>query len=158
MRLKMIGRWVICGLLVIACATDTSTGPRFRDIRARDQQAIQQGLEQDWPQYMIYVIPERAVLFDRRDDNNTLLVSGRWIKVGEDTQAWMYILRENTKTSESFFSAWIGKATGFLEVIGPGEVPFGYLVHNKQDMVALKIIDPNTMRIYYSPQRTEGGP
>ncbi len=153
MRLKWTGLVVLLGFFAVSCATDS--GPRFKNLRAAEQQRTQQQLENNWSQYIIYYIPQHAVLFDPKDDNNTLKVSGRWIKVG-DQKTWIAILRQNTQTSDNIISVWLGSRTGFLEIIGPDEQFFGYLVHEKMDLVALKIIDRNTMRIYYSPQRTDG--
>ena len=168
MRLKWTGLIIVFGLLVLSCETTSNvikgffdikseTGPRFVDVRAKKQQQIKQELEINWPGYFIYYIPEHAVLFDPKDDGNTLLVSSnRWIKFEDDKKAWVEILRQNTQTTERFFDRLLRSTTGFLEIIGPDEQFFGYLVHEKLDMVALKIIDSNTMRIYYSPQREEG--
>lgn len=154
MRLKWTSLMILFGFFMVSCATDT--GPRFVDLRAKKQQQIKQELENDWPRYSIYYIPERAVLFDPKDDGNTLVVSGRWIRFGDDKKAWVEILRENTQTSDSIFDTLLRTTTGFQEIIGPDEQFFGYLIHQKMDLVALKVIDRNTVRIYYSPQRTEG--
>ena len=154
MRLKWTSLMILFGFFMVSCATDT--GPRFVDLRAKKQQQIKQELENDWPRYSIYYIPERAVLFDPKDDGNTLVVSGRWIRFGDDKKAWVEILRENTQTSDNIFDTLLRATTGFKEVIGPDEQFFGYLIHQKMDLVALKVIDRNTVRIYYSPQRTEG--
>jgi len=154
MRLRWTGLMLLFGFLVVSCATDT--GPRFVDLRANKQQQIQQELETNWPRYIIYYIPEHAVLFDPNDDGNTLVVSNRWIKFEDDKTTWVKILRQNTQTTESIFDSLLQTTTGFLEIIGPDEQFFGYLVHEKIDLVALKVIDRNTMRIYYSWQRTEG--
>jgi hypothetical protein len=154
MRLKWTGLMLLFGFLVVSCATDT--GPRFVDLRANKQQQIQQELETNWPRYIIYYIPEHAVLFDLKDDGNTLVVSSRWIKFEVDKTTWVEILRQNTQTTDSIFDSLLQPTTGFLEIIGPEEQFFGYLVHKKMDLVALKVIDRNTLRIYYSPQRTEG--
>ena len=154
MRLKWTGLILILGFLAVSCATDT--GPRFVDLRANKQQQIQQELEINWSRYIIYYIPEHAVLFDLKDDGNTLVVSNRWIKFEDDKTTWVEILRKNTQTKDSIFDSLLQTATGFLEIIGPDEQFFGYLVHEKIDMVALKVIDRNTLRIYYAPQRTEG--
>jgi hypothetical protein len=165
MRLKWIGLMVLSVFFIVSCATlarelgltpSPETGPRFVDLRANKQQQIQQKLEQNWPQYIIYYIPERAVLFDPKDDGNTLVVSGRWIKFADDKRVWVEILRQNTQTEDSFFDTILGETTGFKKIIGPDEQFFGYLIYEKKAMVALKIIDRNTMRIYYSPLRTEG--
>ena len=83
---------VLFGFLAVSCATET--GPRFMDLQAKQQQQIAQELENNWSQYIIYFIPERAVLFDRRDDENTLVVSSRWIKFGDNKKPWMEILKE----------------------------------------------------------------
>jgi hypothetical protein len=154
MRLKWTGLMLLFGFLVVSCATDT--GPRFVDLRANKQQQIQQELETNWPRYIIYYIPQHAVLFDPKEDGNTLVVSSRWIKFEDDKKNWVEILRQNTQTTDSIFDSLLQTTTGFLEIIGPDEQFFGYLVHEKMDLVALKVIDRNTMRIYYSPQRTEG--
>ena len=153
MRLIWMGLAVLLGFLMISCAT--GSGPRFNSLRAKDQQRIQQQLENNWSQYVIYYIPQHAVLFDPIDDNNTLKVSGRWTRVG-DQKTWIEILRQNTQSTDNFFSVWLGSRSGFLEIIGPDEQLFGYLVHEKMDLVAFKIIDRNTMQIFYSPQRTDG--
>ena len=154
MRLKWTSLMILFGFFMVSCATDT--GPRFVDLRAKKQQQIKQELENDWPRYSIYYIPERAVLFDPKDDGNTLVVSGRWIRFGDDKKAWVEILRENTQTSDNIFDTLLRTTTGFQEIIGPDEQFFGYLIHQKMDLVALKVIDRNTVRIYYSPQRTDG--
>lgn len=154
MRLRWTGLLVVVGFFMVACATDS--GPRFNSLRAAEQQQIQQKLENSWPEYIIYYIPQRAVLFDPKGDNNTLKVSGRWIKVAEgQQQAWIEVLRQNTESTDNIFRVWLGSRSGFLEIIGPDEQFFGYLVHDKMDLVALKIIDRKTMRIFYSPQRTD---
>ena len=155
MRWKWTVLLLLSGFLVAACAT-TDTGPRFADLRAQKQQQVQQELEANWHQYIIYYIPEHAVLFDLKDDDNTLKVSGRWIRFEDDKSTWVEILRQNTQTTDSFMDRLLRATTGFQKIIGPDEQFFGYLVHEKMDLVALKVIDRNTMRIYYSPQRTEG--
>ena len=153
MRLIGTGLVILAGFLLLSCVTES--GPRFNSLRAADQQRIQQQLENNWSEYIIYYIPQHAVLFDPKDDNNTLKVSGRWIKVG-DQKTWIEILRQNTQSTDSFFSVWMGSRSGFLEIIGPDEQLFGYLVHEKMDLAAFEIIDRNSMRIFYSPQRIEG--
>ena len=152
MRLMWMVLAVLPGFLMVSCATES--GPRFNSLRAADQQKIQQQLENNGSQYTIYYIPRHAVLFDPIDDNNTLKVSGRWIRVG-DQKTWIEILRQNTQSTDNIFRVWLGSRSGFLEIIGPDEQFFGYLVHEKMDLVAFKIIDRNTMRIYYSPQRID---
>ena len=155
MPLKSMGLIALLWFCTVSCVTDS--GPRFNSLRATEQQQIQQQLEDNWSQYTIYYIPQHAVLFDPKDDNNTLKVSGRWYRVGDgEEKRWIEILRKNTQEKDDFFRVWLGARSGFLEVIGPDEQLFGYLVHDKNDLVALRILDPNTMRIYYSPQTSEG--
>jgi hypothetical protein len=153
MRLIWTGLVVLLVFLMESCATES--GPRFNSLRAAGQQRIQQQLENNWSQYIIYYIPQHAVLFDPIDDNNTLKVSGRWKRVA-DQKTWIEILRQNTQSTDNFFSVWLGARSGFLEIMGPDEQLFGYLVHEKMDLVAFKIIDRNTMQLFYSPQRTDG--
>ena len=167
MRLKWTVLIIVFGLLVLSCETTSNlmkelfdtkseTGPRFVTVRAKKQQQIKQELEMNWSRYTIYYIPEHAALFDPKDDDNTLEVSNRWTKFEGDKKTWVGILQQNTTTGETFFDRLFGSTTGFLKIIGPDEQFFGYLVHYKLDMVTMKIIDRNTIRIYYSPQRVEG--
>ena len=167
MRLKLTALIIVFGLLVVSCETtsdvikgffDTGseTGPRFVTVRAKKQQQIKQELETNWSSYTIYYIPEHAALFDPIDNGNTLVVSNRWTRFENDKKAWLEILGQNTQTTETAVDRLLRSTTGFLEIIGPDEQFFGYLVHDKIDMVTLKIIDQNTMRIYYYQQR-EGG-
>ncbi len=145
---------VVVGFFTVSCVTDS--GPRFHSLRAKEQQPIQQDLENKWSQYIIYFIPQHAVLFDPRNDTNTLKVSDRWTRVeGGSEKAWIEVLRQNTDSKDSIFSVWMGATSGFLKVIGPDEQLFGFLVHDKNDLVALRVLDRNTMRIYYSPQRID---
>ncbi|MBW2486582.1 MAG: hypothetical protein JRE72_04110 [Deltaproteobacteria bacterium] len=153
MRLIWTGLVVLMVVMTVSCATES--GPRFNSLRAADQQRIQQQLENNWTQYIIYYIPQHAVLFDPVDDANTLKVSSQWTRVA-DQKTWVEILRQNTQSTDNFFSVWLGARSGFLEIIGPDEQRFGYLVHEKMDLVAFKIIDRHTMQIFYSPQRIEG--
>ena len=73
----------------------TDTGPRFANLRAKQQQQIQQELEANWSQYIIHFIPEHAVIFDPKGDGNTLILSGRWIKFEDDKARWVEILWHN---------------------------------------------------------------
>ena len=166
MRMKWTGLIIVFGLMVLSCETTsdlvkgffntTETGPRFVNLRANRQQQIQRDLETNPFGYLIYYIPEHAALFDPIDDGNKLVVSNPWIKSGDDQKAWMEILRRNTQTKDTIMDKVLRTTTGFLEIIGPDEQLFGYLAYDKMDMVTLKVIDQNTMRIYYYPQR-EGG-
>ena len=167
MRLKWTGLIIVFGLLVLSCETtsnvikgffdaNSETGPRFVNVRAKKQQQIKQELETNWSWYTIYYIPEHAVLFDPKDNDTTLVVSNLWTKFEGEKKAWVEILQRNTQTEETVSDRLLRSTTGFLQIIGPDEQFFGYLVHEKMDMVTLKIIDRNTMRIYYYQQR-EGG-
>jgi hypothetical protein len=126
------------------------------NLRANTQQQIQRELEGNPSGYFIYYIPEHAALFDPIDNGNKLVVSNPWIKSEDDKKAWVEILRRNTQTKDTVLDKVLRTTTGFLEIIGPDERSFGYLVYDKMDMVTLKVVDQNTMRIYYYPQR-EGG-
>ena len=167
MRLKWTGLIIVFGLLVLSCETtsnvikgffdtDKETGPRFVNLRVKKQQQVKQELETNWSRYTIYYIPEHAALFDPIDDGNTLVVGNPWLKSEDDKKAWVEILQQNTQTRETIIDKVLRSTTGFLEIIGPDEQFFGYLVYDKIDMVTLKIIDQNTIRIYYYPER-EGG-
>jgi hypothetical protein len=162
--MKWTGLIILFGLLVVSCANSdffqqlfpsSETGPRFVNLQASKQQRVKQELEANWSNYIILYIPRRAAIFDPADDGNTLLVDRSWHRYKDDKRPWLQILDENTQTTESFMASFLNPVTGFQEIIGPDEQFFGYLVHKKMDMVALEIVDRNTMRIFYSPERDD---
>lgn len=99
-------------------------------------------LHRDWKQYTVYYRRNLALVYKIKDDRQILLDSS-WIKVSsEDMMA-------NSKIVDS---AWVN------EIIGNNDEVFGYLVQRNHDTANVKIIDQNTVQLYYHYVRDAGGP
>ena len=99
-------------------------------------------LRRDWQKYTVYYRRNLALVYKIKDDRQILLDSS-WIEVSsEDMMA-------NSKILDS---AWVN------EIIGNNDGMFGYLVERTHDTANVKIIDQNTVQLYYHYVRDAGGP
>ena len=108
----------------------------------RVQQPTEGGLKQDWQNYTVYYRNRLAFLYKIKN-NQEIILDSRWIKVASE---------EMMNKSKVFFSTWV------KEIIGPNDERFGYLVHKSTDTASLKIIDQNTVQLYYHYNERAGGP
>ena len=108
----------------------------------RVQQPTEGGLKQDWQNYTVYYRNRLAFIYKINNDQEIVL-DKRWVKVTSE---------EMMAKSKVFFSTWV------KEIIGQNDEIFGYLVHKSSDSANVKIIDQNTVQLYYNFNQTEGGP
>jgi hypothetical protein len=108
----------------------------------RVQNPTENGLSQDWKEYTVYYRRNLALVYKIKDDH-TIILDKSWVKVSsEDMMAKTKIVS----------STWV------KEIIGNNDKTFGYLVHRSDDRTNIKIIDENTVQLYYHYRRTSGGP
>jgi len=106
----------------------------------RVQNPTENELRQDWKKYTVYYRRSLALVFKIKDDREIIL-NNSWIKVSsEDMMA----------KSEIKGSTWV------KQIIGNNDEIFGYLVHLFTDLTNVKIIDENTVQLYYHYVRTSG--
>ena len=106
----------------------------------RVQTPTENELRQDWKNYTVYYRRPLALVFKIKDDREIIL-NNTWIKVSsEDMMA----------KSEIKGSTWV------KQIIGNNDEIFGYLVHLFTDLTNVKIIDENTVQLYYHYVRTSG--
>ena len=91
-------------------------------------------LRRDWKEYTVYNGRNRAMIFKIKD-NRKIILNSSWIEVSsEDMMAKSEISRSST---------WVN------EIIGDSNEIFGYLVQSNDDRANVKIIDQNTVKLYY---------
>jgi hypothetical protein len=106
----------------------------------RVQNPTENELRQDWKKYTVYYRRSLALVFKIKDDRQIIL-NNSWSKVSsEDMMA----------KSEIKGSTWV------KQIIGNNDEIFGYLVHLSTDLANVKIIDENTVQLYYHYVRTTG--
>ena len=119
---------------LFGCAGET------RGTLKRVQNPTENELRQDWKKYTVYYRRSLALVFKIKDDREIIL-DNSWIKVSsEDMMA----------KSEIKGSTWV------KQIIGHNDEIFGYLVHLSTDLANVKIIDENTVQLYYHYVRTSG--
>ena len=106
----------------------------------RVQTPTENELRQDWKEYTVYYRRSVALVFKIKDDRKIIL-DNSWIKVSSEDMM--------TK-SKIVSSTWV------KQIIGNNDEIFGYLVHLSTDLANAKIIDENTVQLYYHYVRTTG--
>ena len=106
----------------------------------RVQTPTENELRQDWKEYTVYYRRSVALVFKIKDDRKIIL-DNSWIKVSSEDMM--------TK-SKIVSSTWV------KQIIGNNDEMFGYLVHLSTDLANAKIIDENTVQLYYHYVRTTG--
>ena len=107
----------------------------------RVQQPTENELKQNWKNYTVYHRRNLAFVYKIKNDQ-TIILDKRWVEVSSE---------EMMAKSEIVDSTWV------KEIIGNNDEMFGYLVHRYADLVNVKIIDENTVQLYYHYVRTSGG-
>jgi len=97
-------------------------------------------LKQDWKNYEVYFRPSIALVY-KTNDGKKIILDERWTRV--TTEEIMAGIRIND-------SVWVKK------IVGQNDRMFGYLVHRSADNTNVKIIDANTVQLYYHYVRTSG--
>ena len=121
---------------LIGCAGEN------RGILKRVQKPTEDELRQDWNEYTVYYRNRFALVYKVKNDGKIIL-NNSWVKISSE---------EMMAKSKILFSTWV------KEIIGSNDEMFGYLVHKGTDTASVKIIDPNTVQLFYHRRSTEGGP
>ena len=119
-------------LSLIGCASGTQGNLK------RVQQPTETELNQDWQIYTVYYRRSLAFVYKIKNDQKIVL-DKRWVKISsEDVMA----------------KATISDSTWVREIIGNNGEMFGYLVHRSHDLPNVKIIDEQTVQLFYNYHRT----
>ena len=94
-------------------------------------------LQQNWKDYTVYYRRNLALVYKMKDDRKIILDSS-WVNITSE---------EAMENSQIMDSAWV------MEVIGQNNAMFGYLVQRNHDRAHVKIIDQNTVQIFYHYHR-----
>ena len=122
-----------------------------------DSKETQKKLIANWSDYTIWY-QSVVIVFDPEDDDKTLLVSDSWGTV-KDQKMWTEIIKANITGDGDIDPRWADYAmTGIREMWSPDNQFYGYIIQQTQDGVSAKVVDANTMRIYYRRARYGSGP
>jgi ribosomal protein L30E len=140
MRKPAINLFCIFIVLAIFCLSGCAGGNR--GILKRVQQPTETELKQDWQNYTVYYRRKIAFVYKIKSERKIILAKS-FVKVSSE---------DMMVKSKIFDSTWV------KEIIGNNGEMFGYLVHRYHDLANVKIIDENTVQLYYQYVNTSGGP
>ena len=127
--------WIILSL--IGCA-----GGNRGKLR-RVQKPTESELHQDWNEYTVYYRRGLAFVYKIKNDR-IIILNNSWIEISsEDMMAKIPMMGSA--------SAWVN------EILGQNDELFGYLIQRNHDRANVKIIDQNTVQLYYHYIRVGGG-
>ena len=152
---KLPGVWLLALIFALGCSGTGKVG-NLRNQSEADSIITQQKLVENWTEYHIWV-RSAAIVFDPKNDANTLLIAGRWTAV-RDEKSWSEIVGLNTTTSGNISPRFANyKMTPVREVRSPDDQLFGYIMHQVNDSVSARVVDDATIRLFYHRARY-GGP
>jgi len=125
---------VLVILGIVGCAGGTRSNLK------RVQQPTETELAQDWQNYTVYYRRNLALVYKIKNERKIIMAKS-FVKVSsEDMMAKSKILD----------STWV------KQIIGNNGETLGYLVHRSHDLANVKIIDENTVQLYYHYKATSG--
>lgn len=99
-------------------------------------------LRNDWLDYEVFFRGNIAFVYKLKDEKKIIL-DDRWVKIA---------------TADRMAKSQIWDMTWVRKIIGQNDQMFGYLVQRTADNANVKIINENTVQLYYHYVRTSGGP
>jgi hypothetical protein len=136
---------ILLTLMVLSCSQyGESRKPSANSTRVTLDQ-----LQDSWQKYFIYY-STRIVVFDPVSDDKTVKFHGEWNMI-EDAEKLSEIL--NRLMLNPRFDP-----DEILEIRGPNGDLYGYMIFASGDLVNIKAVAANTVRLYYNPQRAPDAP
>ena len=132
---------LIVFLVLVSLSLSACSGAG-RGTLKRVQKPSEKELRQAWKNYTVYYRRHIALVYKLKNDRNIILDKSWAEVVSED-------MMENSKILDL---TWV------REIRGNSDEIFGYLVQRNHDTANGKIIDQNTVQIYYHYVRDQGGP
>ena len=115
-----------------------------------ESKITQQKLIDNWSDYIIW-LRTTVVVFDPKNDDRKILVGSNWGTV-KNQEAWTQIVKANTTGQGNVSPVWANYAmTRVREIRSPdNQQLFGYIIHQQRDLVSARVVDENTMQLFYN--------
>ncbi len=151
--------WACVIIIIFICIMGCAGGDyaKIKTQSADESKVTQQHLIENWSNYTIW-LRSTVVVFDPKNDNREILVGSRWGTVN-DQQTWDQIVNANTTAQGTISPMWADyRMTRFREIRSPdNQKLFGYVIHQQRDLVSARVVDEDTVRLFYNRARF-GGP
>jgi len=142
---KLAGIIILIVVFLMGCVGPSG---KLKTQSITDSKVTLQELIDNWTEYDIW-FQSAVIVFDKKNDDKKLLVDGTWGTV-KDQETWTGIVNANTMGDGSINPAGANYTmTGVREVWSPDNHFYGYIIHEQPDSVSVRVVDENTMRVYY---------
>jgi hypothetical protein len=150
---KIAGIVILIVALVMGCS---GTYANIKNQSGAESKVTQKKLIDNWSDYDISFM-SAVIVFDPKNDDKKILVGSNWGTV-KDQETWTEIVKANTTSQGNISPVWASYSmTGVREIWGPDNQLYGYIIHQQGDLVSARVVDENTMRLYYN-RANFGGP
>jgi hypothetical protein len=151
--IKYVSLMLIAFVSIIGCS---GTYANIKNQSGAESKVTEKKLIDNWSDYDIW-FKSAVIVFDPKNDDRKILVGSNWGTV-KDQKTWTEIVKANTTSDGNFSPVWASYSmTGVREIWGPDNQLYGYIIHQQGDLVSARVVDENTMRLYYN-RANFGGP
>lgn len=142
---KVAGTAILIVVFLIGCAGPSG---KLKTQSQKDSKDTLQELIANWSDYDIW-FKSAVIVFDMKNDDKKLLVDSTWGTV-KDQETWTQIVKANTMGDGSISPVGASYSMSEVrEVWSPDNFFYGYIIHQQPDSVSVRVVDENTMRVYY---------
>ena len=143
----------LAGIVILIFALIMGCSGNYAKIKtqsASESNITRQELIDNWSDYTIW-LRTTVVVFDPKNDNRKILVGGNWGTV-KDQETWTQIVTANTTAHGNISPVWANyEMTRVREIRSPdNQQLFGYIIHQQRDLVSARVVDENTMQLFYN--------
>lgn len=150
--LKPIGL-LLAFVILFGCAGSYG---KIKNQSRSESQVTQQKLIDNWSDYHIW-FRSAVIIFDPKDDDRKVLVGNYWGTV-RDQASWDRMVERGTTGKGTVSPLYANYAMTYVrEIWGPDNQFYGYIIHQRSDLVSASVIDENTIQINYR-RASFGGP
>jgi hypothetical protein len=150
---KFVSLMLIAFVSILGCS---GTYGKLKTQSDSDSKITQQELINNWSGYDIW-FRSAVIVFDPKNDDRKILVGGNWGTV-KNQETWTGIVKANTTSQGNVSPVWANYSmTRVREIWGPDNQLYGFIIHQQRDLVSVKLVDENTLRLWYNRARF-GGP
>ena len=142
---KFAGIAILMSILIVGCSGKSG---KLKSQSRQDSKATQQELVVKWSDYDIW-FRNTVIVLDPKNDDKKILVGSKWGTV-KNQETWMGIVKANTTSQGNIDPVWsYGPMTGVREIWGPDNQFYGYVIHQRRDLVNATMVDENTVRLWH---------
>jgi hypothetical protein len=142
---------ILLFVVIMGCAGNYG---KFKNQSRADSKVTLEALIENWSDYHIW-LRSTVIVFDPKDDDKEIIVGSKWGTV-KDQETWTGLVKANTTGHGNVSPVSADYAmTGVREIWSNDSQFYGYIIHQRGDLVSVRVIDENTMRLFH--QRASSG-